>query len=65
MTKPARFTQADVARALAGVKAGGERPAVVDIRTDGTIRVLLGEQVRSVDLNQGEPDPWEQLIARA
>ena len=65
MTKPARFTQAEVARALAGVKAGGERPAAVDILPDGRIRVLLGEQARAVDLDKGEPDEWEKLIARA
>jgi len=63
MTKPARFTQAEVARALAGVKAGGERPAVVEIFRDGRIRVWTGEQVRALDLAQESGDDWSKEIA--
>lgn len=63
MTKPARFTQAEIARALAGVKAGGEQPAAVDILPDGRIRVFLGEQTRAVDLSQESGDDWSEEIA--
>lgn len=63
MSRAARFTQADVARALAGVKAGGEQPAVVDILVDGRIRVFLGEQTRAVDLAQESGDDWSAEIA--
>jgi hypothetical protein len=63
MSRAARFTQADVARALAGVKAGGERPAVVDILPDGRIRVLLGGPAAPVDLAQESGEDWSAEIA--
>lgn len=63
MSRAARFTQADVARALAGVKAGGERPAVVDILPDGRIRVLLGGPAAPVDLTRESGDDWSEAIA--
>ena len=63
MSKPARFTQADVARALKAVKDGGECAAAVDILPDGRIRVLLGEQARPVDLARESGDDWSKEIA--
>jgi hypothetical protein len=63
MSRASRFTQADVARALAGIKAGGERPAVVDILPDGRIRVLLGGPAAPVDLAQESGEDWSAEIA--
>lgn len=43
---PARFTQADVQRAIRAVKASGETMAV-EIRPDGTIRLVpVGDEKR-------------------
>lgn len=38
----ASFRQADVARAVRGVKAGGERVASVEITPEGRILILTG-----------------------
>lgn len=63
MSRAVRFTQADVARALAGVKAGGESAAAVDILPDGRIRVLIGEPAPAVDLARESGDDWSAEIA--
>lgn len=43
MTAPARFTQADLKRAAAGVLAAGLPIARVEVDRDGKIAVIVGE----------------------
>jgi hypothetical protein len=64
---PARFTQADMARAIkAMVQACGG--ASVEIARDGTIRILPGAssaQITSVDQGDNEPasvEPVEEIV---
>lgn len=40
MTRPATFRQSDIKRAIAALKAVGETIAGVDIRPDGSFKVL-------------------------
>jgi hypothetical protein len=42
--RPARFTQAEVARAVRGVTEAGEVISRVEITTDGKIVVVTGQQ---------------------
>lgn len=44
MTKRATFSQADVERAARALKAVGETIGGVDIRPDGSFRVLTGKE---------------------
>lgn len=52
MTKPARFTKADVARAVKGVCATGQPVASVRIHPNGFIEVLLGAPKRAHDSSE-------------
>jgi hypothetical protein len=45
MTAPARFTQADLKRAAAGVRAAGLPVSRVEVDRDGRIAVIVGEPV--------------------
>ncbi|MFZ2252641.1 MAG: hypothetical protein WAW13_00535 [Minisyncoccia bacterium] len=65
MTRAATFKQADLSRAIKAVEDGGKSVAAVDIRRDGTIRVLIGEPIRAGDLTQDGGDEWDRLIANA
>lgn len=47
MTRAAtRFTQADIARAVKGAKAGGLAVGSVEILADGTIRLVPADQIK-------------------
>ncbi len=45
MSKRAAFSQADVERVARALKAVGETVGAVDIRPDGSFRVLTGREV--------------------
>lgn len=52
MTVPARFTQADMKRAAAGVRAAGLQVSRVEVDRDGKIVVVVGEpEAESSDHN--------------
>ena len=63
MSRAASFTQAQVTRAVKGVKDGGETPALVEIFLDGRIRVWTGDRAPAVDLAQESGDDWSEAIA--
>lgn len=44
MTKHVRFSQSDLIRAMKAAEKAGYRVAGYEIRTDGSIKVELGEQ---------------------
>lgn len=56
MTRAARFTKADVRRAIAGAIAAGQPVASYKIDPNGNIVVLLGEPKRAHD-----NDEWADL----
>lgn len=56
MSAPARFTKADVRRAVTGVAAAGLPVASVRIDPNGHIEVLLGKPKRAHD-----NDEWADL----
>lgn len=49
MTKPARFSQADIARAAKGMEKAGLRVAGAKIDPDGSITVLIEPQATAND----------------
>ncbi|EDM71086.1 hypothetical protein RAZWK3B_16855 [Roseobacter sp. AzwK-3b] len=51
------FTKADIARAVAGAAEGGFQIGVVEIRKDGTIRILPPETEKS-KTDTPTPEPW-------
>lgn len=57
MTAQARFTQADLKRAAAGVKAAGLPIARVEVDRDGRIVVIVGEP----DAEQGR-NPLDRMF---
>lgn len=56
MTAQARFTQADLKRAAAGVVAAGLGIAKIEIDRDGKITIVPGEPAK-----QQEQSPWADL----
>lgn len=56
MTVPARFTQADIKRAAAGVAAAGFNIAKIEIDPNGKIVIIPGPP----DKDSG-PDEWSDL----
>lgn len=56
MSAPARFTKADVRRALTGVTAAGLAVASVRIHPNGHIEVLLGKPKQA-----HQTDEWADL----
>lgn len=59
MTARARFTQADITRAIRGVTAGGCRVARIEIEPDGTI-VVIPEGAAEM----ARPNPLDRLLKR-
>lgn len=57
MTSKAAFKQSDVARAIKGAKAGGEKPERVEIDPTGKIVVYL----QSRAANDDGPSDWDGL----
>lgn len=55
MTARRSFTQAEVERVMRAMKAVGETVGSVDIRPDGSFRVLTGREVEQ----QATQDPFE------
>jgi hypothetical protein len=45
MTKPARFSQTDITRAIKGVEAAGLRVSSVDIQGDRIVVLVAGQDV--------------------
>lgn len=58
MTRPARFTQADIQRAVRALQAVGETVTGVDIRPDGSFRVLTAPAQPKQSLSPFEA--WEK-----
>jgi len=58
--RPARVTQADVARALRAAKQEGA--AGVDVLPDGTIRVLLVAPEKAADAPAHEVDRGAEIV---
>lgn len=58
MTRRASFTQADVERAARALKAVGETVGGVEIRPDGSFRVLTGKDAPEQVLSPLEA--WER-----
>lgn len=52
--KPARFSQSDLIRAMKAAEKAGYRVAGYEIRTDGSIKVELGEHGEE-DWRTGSP----------
>jgi len=62
MTRALPFTQTAIKRAMEGVKAGGERVTAVEIRPDGTIRVLTTEAtLDAIEAGKGGTG-WEDFL---
>lgn len=55
MTRAARFTQADLIRAIEGVKKAGLCVAGAEIKPDGTIRIETGGDEGDKDWRSGSP----------
>jgi hypothetical protein len=55
MSKPARFTQADIARARAAADKAGLRLTGFEKKPDGTIRLEFGEWTNDNDWRAGSP----------
>lgn len=56
MTAQARFTQADLKRAAAGVQAAGLPISRIEIDPNGKIVIITGQPQ-----NRGEPGEWADL----
>ena len=59
MTRPSRFTEADVARAVKAMRKAGERVAGAKIEPDGSIIVLTGDGEAANDRN-----PLDRVLSR-
>ena len=57
MTAPARFTQADVTRAIKGATAAGLRVGSVEIDINGKIVVLIDSGTAP-----NKPNPWDSEL---
>lgn len=55
MTKAARFTQADLTRAIRAAEKAGYRVAGYEIKPDGGIAVKLGVEDAANDWRAGSP----------
>lgn len=59
----ARFTAADVRRAIKAAEAGGKSVAAVDFPKAGGFRLLFGEPVQlEVAVRSGENE-WDEVLA--
>ncbi len=59
MSRRAAFKQADVERAVRALKAVGETVGAVDIRPDGSFRVLTGKEAAN-DEALSPLEAWER-----
>jgi hypothetical protein len=59
MTRPSRFTSADLERAVKAVRKAGERVAGAKIELDGSITVLTGTGQAANDRN-----PLDRILSR-
>lgn len=65
MTAKSPFTKAAIRRAMEAVKAGGETVSAVEIRPDGSIRVLTaGAVVNAIEPGKGGTG-WEDFLDNA
>ena len=60
MTAPARFSQADVTRAVAGVTKAGMRVGRVEIDPNGKIVIMSESVAPPADVN-----PWDAVLGKA
>jgi hypothetical protein len=59
VTKPARFSQTDLTRAIRAFEKAGLQVAGAEIQPTGTIRILTGEPTAANDA--GGPNPLDRL----
>jgi hypothetical protein len=55
MTRAARFTQADLTRAVVAMRKAGECVTGAKIEPDGSILVLVGPEQETDDWREGSP----------
>jgi hypothetical protein len=60
MSAPARFSQADVKRAVSGVTKAGLRAGRVEIDPNGRIVIISESAAPPV-----EPNPWDTILGKA
>lgn len=60
MTKPAMFTQADIAKLLKGAKAAGLTVASVEIDRSGKIVARFGSA--DGDVTPAEANEWDEVL---
>jgi hypothetical protein len=63
MSRAARFTQADVARAIKTVEAVGKCVRTVDFPPEGGFRLLLGEPEGGADDRGSGRNEWDEVLA--
>jgi hypothetical protein len=63
MTKPARFTQADVARAIKTVESVGKCVRTVDFPPQGGFRLLLVGDKDDADARGSGQNEWDEVLA--
>jgi hypothetical protein len=61
VTKPARFTSADLTRALRSVDKAGMRGAVIELTPDGKILILTSAQAAANDVRR---NPLDRVLSR-
>lgn len=62
MTRPAAFTQGDIAKVLKGAKAAGMNVASVEIDRSGKIVAWFGEQRPGRVTAAAEPNEWDEVL---
>lgn len=63
MSRPARFTQADVARAIKTVESVGKCVRTVDFPPEGGFRLLLGRPEEDADARGSGRNEWDEVLA--
>ena len=63
MSRGARFTQADVARAIKTVESVGKCVRTVDFPPEGGFRLLLGQPEDGGDDRGSGRNEWDEVLA--
>lgn len=56
--------RARIAATVAAFESVGKTVAAVDVRPDGSFRAFTGAQLSAADIGGGEPNEWDEVIAR-
>ena len=57
----AKFTQADIKRAVDGVKKLGQSVAAIDFPPEGGFRLILGDRIQ-VDTGKAAGNEWDVVL---